>query len=920
MTEKGERWPGPAPSAAASAEDLAGSLLDLVEDQLLALAAGPLPGLDLPRVLIGHEAGPDVRADLLFTLGLLHDCGRSRLGGADGMPLTQAMTNLLAGIDGRRTNTFYSYRVAETVARFGAFDGNPLLASLDDRQRQQVALAADSTDWIELLDAGILPRNYAAVLARCEQARCELGLLDDTAILEDLLGRVAALLGGHLDDSNAGIGRYDIYTVDVHLFCEPLAGQLGDPWNRGARRTLDLVDRVAGRDGAAVAWGRSTGILAVCHTIELGGLVARRLAEGVDPLTDDPGRWLARAASAAAQLDGWFRDGWVTAHVGRSSDPYRGLDRRLQMTLDCLGKLVDAARGLGRLAGERIDLERHDLFPDRDELLAFDEASTAAVWAYRRPGIAFTLPLVGGTTTDYLPTPRNPGTYEVPVGSPLVTGSPMVLHHDKRYAGGGLPVSVEHRPGVLHAQYEGFPEAGFLEPDPPPSGSTEPDAPPTYRAGAAVLDGTRDVTWRVDGRTIHVEEHLRFDEAPGAVAIQVTEAEDRPLVVRFHSEHPHTATTVDVAGIAEYRSCWGELPKVHQVDLEPATSVELTWSVTPKLRVVSSGVGSAYNDCLYASLLDRVRVEHLPYETSMDPRALGALAARTDQFHLHWPEWLLLPDVHAHHVLIDGLRGSGVRIVWTQHNLIGHDKNPATRACYQAWAGGADLVIHHSVWGSERAQATYDFNPGARHVVIPHGHFGGTSDAALDGATRHEVEEELGLRHDVIRLGVLGAPRVEKDVEVVMRAVARSTRRDIELLVLSLGRGETVPDDPRIVAHPYEEVPRSLYDRRLAAIDAIVMPFDPDGEMLTSGLVADAIGFGIPAIASSWPFLAESLGAAAITYGSTEDELLDQIERLDRAALEAARAAAVALRPAHEWSVLAERTYTELDRLGTTRD
>lgn len=209
-----------------TANDLADVLLDLVEAQLGALARGPLPRFELPGALLGHEVGADVRADLLFTLGLLHEAGRKEV---DGIEVADAISSLLAGVHGRRTHTFYSYRVAETVARYGRFDAaNPVLAPLDDAQREQVAVAVDSTEWLELLDAGILPRNYAAVLARCEHARHRLGLLHDTTVLDELLGRVTAMLGGHLDDSNARIGRYDIYTVDIHLFCEPLAAQLGD--------------------------------------------------------------------------------------------------------------------------------------------------------------------------------------------------------------------------------------------------------------------------------------------------------------------------------------------------------------------------------------------------------------------------------------------------------------------------------------------------------------------------------------------------------------------------------------------------------------------------------------------------------------------------------------------------------------------
>src|SRR5581483_1430697 len=119
-----------------------------------------------------------------------------------GVPIADALATVLAPTDGRRTHTFFSYRVAETVARFGPFDGNPLLAALTDEQRASVAEACDSLSYLPLLDEG-LPRNYAAVLARCEAGRAALGLPVDPAVLDDLVDRTRALLpanpGGYLD-------------------------------------------------------------------------------------------------------------------------------------------------------------------------------------------------------------------------------------------------------------------------------------------------------------------------------------------------------------------------------------------------------------------------------------------------------------------------------------------------------------------------------------------------------------------------------------------------------------------------------------------------------------------------------------------------------------------------------------------------
>jgi hypothetical protein len=158
---------------------------------------------------------------------------------------------------------------------------------------------------------------------------------------------------------------------------------------------------------------------------------------------------------------------------------------------------------------------------------------------------------------------------------------------------------------------------------------------------------------------------------------------------------------------------------------------------------------------------------------------------------------------------------------------------------------------------------------------------------------------ELGLRPVGIRLGVIGAPRSAKRVDLVMEAVARCARQDIELLVLSLDEGEQPPDDPRIVALPYERVPRKVFDRRLRALDAVVLPFEP-GVMLTTGTVGDVVGAGLAALTSDWEYLAESLGDAAIPYGQTVDDLTLCIERLDRPAIKRAAAAARSLRSAYD--------------------
>ncbi|HKY67242.1 MAG TPA: hypothetical protein VJM49_12760, partial [Acidimicrobiales bacterium] len=231
-------------------------------------ATGAAPGLVLPATLAGHRVDADAHADLVFTLGLLHEAGVERIGALD---VEAHLHDRLAATDASRTHTFFSYRIAETVARLGGLDA--LAADV----RDVVVRAVDSTEWLPLLDQGILPRNYAVVLTRCELARSALGLDVDAAVVDGLIERVAHLFGespqGWLDDSHDGTGRVDMYTVDAYLFAEPFSDRLGAVWDRGIASAARLVEAVVTPGGAALPWGRSIGALAVCHSGELAALL-----------------------------------------------------------------------------------------------------------------------------------------------------------------------------------------------------------------------------------------------------------------------------------------------------------------------------------------------------------------------------------------------------------------------------------------------------------------------------------------------------------------------------------------------------------------------------------------------------------------------------------------------------------------------
>jgi hypothetical protein len=878
-----------------TSSELAERLRQLTVETLEALERHHLPDWRIPRVFAGHAVGADVRADLCFTLAHLADAGVTSVAGEHPDTIT---ARLLRDVAGRTTHTFFSYRIAETLARHGAFDGNPLLAGCDEAQREQAVLATDSSDWLELLDTDLLPRNYAAVLARCALARERLGLRDDPSRLDALVARTAAVLGEnprrYLDDSNHRAGRYDIYTADVWLFCEPLSERLGTLWEEGMRTALDLVLAVGSRDGTAVPWGRSTGALGAALTVELAAFaIAEGYAEDVESV------WLRRAKDATRTLAGGFDpDGVSNAHRHRDQDQYRGPARRLQLTLDLLGKIAWAAAALGHVPPSILAASPVDAYPYDDRWIGFEEHRAAGVWAHRSAGAEFVLPLVGASRSHYLPAPYQPGTWEVPVDQDLPCWTPLVVAGPGRYTAAGIPAAMRHEDGVLSAHWDGLAPSGV-------SLDSAKDDPP--------LAGTRNVRLTVERRTLVLDDELTFAQVPDAVSLAIPEVVGRPLHVEWTCPTPHAATRITVDGLAEWRSAWSELGTVHQLDCAPAEHLVYGARVTPLLRVGSTAFGHHYDEALYSPIADRV-IERPP------PVGWQATAESTfadiDLVHMHWPEWVAFDDLAAHEAILRNLREYGVPVVWTAHNLTPHEHRPDVYdPIYAAWARDAAAVVHHSEYGKARMLARYEFGAACRHVVIPHGHFGGMWSAAglPDRAT---AEARLGLAPCAIRIGLVGAPRADKLVQAVLDGVAGCRRDDVQLVCWSLDRDDTVPDDARIaIAERYRGCDAATYATRLAACDALALVFDPDGDMLATGTAADAQGVGLPALTSEWGYLTETLGAGAIPCGHTATSIAAAIDALTPDRIAAAAAATRERRAAYDWGPIATRTADLFERV-----
>jgi glycosyltransferase involved in cell wall biosynthesis len=871
---------------------VADAITQFAAERTEAAVARFLPRFVIPAIFCGHRRpGFSEAPDLIFLLGHLHRLGVEKI---NGTPIREAIVKLLRCVDGPATTTFYSYRVAETLLAFGPFDGNPLLADFTDAERENIRIATDSTE-IYQPETDTLTRylanNFWAVLARCEFARQQLGLLDDDTILKKSIGHLEKWLFqnplGFFDDGPKANGRYDIYSGDVHLFSEPLWHLMdAKKLDANLRQHVQLLEKIGMENGAAHVYGRSIGALSICLMMEM---TATALERGI---ATDPARSLRLLMNSLDRFRGWIEDDLVNAHRYGDTEGYRGIQRVLQMTFDCLGKLCYAAEKLRHAKVTPAPAQAGPLFPAIDEFINYDTRH-AGVWIFRNDHFAFQFPVVSGHNADYAPWFHDVGLLENPVDSLMYCGVPRIIKGGQEYTVGGLPTKLEKTANGLTFTHEGFPCV------------SDENAPP--------LVGRRRTIYRVDGDTIHWVEHLTFDEAPDSISYCIPEKE-RPLRVALRTEQPAHQDIVAIAGMAQWRSAWGGFQNLHQIQITPAKEIRCTFEITPKIRVRDvPATDHDYMALLFGNMpKDFVIEKKWDQDIGMQP---VAMSTGVDVIHVSWPEHLFgnppPPEQERFDArymkFLDDLSRRDVHVVWTMHNRRPHHwSEERGRKLYEAWARIADGVIHHSEWGMNLIRAELPFRADAKHAIIPHGHFG---DRRIRTRTRAEIEQSLGLPPCRMRFGAVGRWQKEKQIELVMEAFTRAARPDQQFVVSAYQPGAPKPSDPRIIFLPRDGyLPREQFSEYMLLCDALVTAHVGGRSYLTSGIVADAVGEGIPLLVPRWEFFTEMLGDSAFYHDGTVDSLAALFASITEADMERGKAMTRALQPKFAWPALSGKT------------
>jgi len=285
---------------------------------------------------------------------------------------------------------------------------------------------------------------------------------------------------------------------------------------------------------------------------------------------------------------------------------------------------------------------------------------------------------------------------------------------------------------------------------------------------------------------------------------------------------------------------------------------------------------------------------------------LGGSKGRPSRRNVLWFDWQLRL-----------LKSRGARLVWTVHNLKGHEAgdDPREADAHRALIERADAIILHCHRAREALIELYRPSGAAqaRMHVLAHGSYVRQYDVDADAASARQA---LGLSRAGTVFAFVGAIRGYKGVGELLEAFTASgdLGPDARLLICGkplparIGREleEHAAADPRIVLR-LERIPEEDLSRVLRAADVVVLPFR---DILTSGSAILALSHGRPVVVPALGCLPETLPAdAAIFYDPDDpDALAGALHRAAGADLAAMGARARAWADGLDWGPIAAET------------
>lgn len=253
---------------------------------------------------------------------------------------------------------------------------------------------------------------------------------------------------------------------------------------------------------------------------------------------------------------------------------------------------------------------------------------------------------------------------------------------------------------------------------------------------------------------------------------------------------------------------------------------------------------------------------------------LRAARIRLDVVHLHWLRTftfrpLVVLRILAFLLRLSLLRRCGCGVVWTVHNLYGHEaRHPwMERMIATLVARRASRLIVHAPSAAELVAKEFKITDRSKIAIIPHGNYIGCYPNEI---SREEARARLGLPADAVVLLFLGKIRRYKGVPELIETFQSIDGGDARLVVAGSPLNPQVEKEVRdavrsehVHLHP-NFVPDGEIQVYMNAADAVVLPYQ---DVLTSGAVVLAMSFGKACIAAKIGCIPDMLDdAGAILY------------------------------------------------------
>jgi len=209
-------------------------------------------------------------------------------------------------------------------------------------------------------------------------------------------------------------------------------------------------------------------------------------------------------------------------------------------------------------------------------------------------------------------------------------------------------------------------------------------------------------------------------------------------------------------------------------------------------------------------------------------------------------------------VELTALRLAGIRLIWTAHDLLNHERRAlgVEKAVKHIFVRAlCDTVIVHCDRAGDLLVETFALPEDVRRklTVVPHGHFLDHYENEID---RAKAREALGIEAESTVFLFFGWIRRYKNVVTLVETFRELDAPDARLLVVGNPRTDRLEREVRVAAGlddrvrtVLEFVPDEEIQTYMNAADVVVLPFRTGRQtMLTSGSVVLAMGFGRPIV------------------------------------------------------------------------